>query len=179
MSKHRWTIRRDQWSSKQLNTVRKFLYQLDKNIEAYPYSLRGDENRLLINDDMLSKTCVEYSVAMTESLHLRSSKDLNAPLKIGKTRAIISRPGAKKQSFHYDSKTKDTYSVLHILSKRFIYIRDCRGEHYVEMKAGDILIMHDDCCHAGTKLEYKRNLYALFVPVGFEPSNSTFPCKIE
>ena len=179
LSKHRWTIQRNKWSPKQVNTVRKFLAQVEKNIDAYPYSLRGDLNRLLIPEDMLSKTCVEYSVSMTKSLHLHSLKDDNSQLKIGKTRAIITRPGATKQSFHYDTNTKNAYSVLHIISKRFIYIRDFQGEHYVEMKAGDILIMHDNCCHAGAELEYKRNSYALFVPVGFEPSNSTFPCNIE
>ena len=102
-------------------------------------------------------------------------KSLQLNMQIGKTVALISRQGSNRQSFHCDTKTTNSYSVIHLITKRFIWLRDNRGEHYVQMNAGDILIMRENCCHAGAELEYKNNSYALFVPVGYTTVN-TFPC---
>lgn len=68
--------------------------------------------------------------------------------------------------------------MIHVITKRFIWLKDNRGEHYVQMNAGDILIMRENRCHAGAELEYKNKSYALFVPVGYSPQNN-FPCIIE
>ena len=65
--------------------------------------------------------------------------------------------------------------MIHVITKRFIWVRDNRGEHLLQLNAGDILLMHGNCCHAGAANEYKKKTYALYVSVGFSPQN-TFPC---
>ena len=150
-----------------LDTVRKFFDKLNKKIEPKEYALRGDSNRMMMPQSLLSKSCIRSSKEMAESLKLN--------MQIGETYALITRQGAHRQSNHYDTKTSNSYSVIHVITKRFIWLKDNRGEHYVQMNDGDILIMCNNCCHTGAELEYKKKSYALFVPIGYSTVN-TFPC---
>ena len=74
-----------------------------------------------------------------------------------------------------DFDKKYVYSIFHAITKRYIWIQDGRGDHYVELKRGNILVMHGRCCHAGAKNESKRISYAMHVPVKL-PIGSTFAC---
>ena len=94
---------------------------------------------------------------------------------IRKTHVFITRSGAKKQSFHYDTDILNEISVIHIITKRYIWVRDKRVEHLLHLKAGDVLLMHGNCCHAGAANEYQNKTYTLYVSVDFSPQN-TFPC---
>lgn len=165
---HRWEVRRNIWDKKDLNTLKNCIRKMDQVIEPKDYALRGDNNRLMLPGNMLTKGCVKKCIRMTESLNLVKS--------IGNLHVFITRSGAKEQSFHNDTEITDAVSVIHVITKRFICIKDKKGEHLIKMNTGDILLMHGDCCHAGAGNYYDKTSYAVFVPVGFTPSN-TIPCK--
>ena len=97
ITKHGWTIWRNMWCKKKINTVKKFLDKLNKNVEPKEYALRGDLNRMALPQSLLSKSCIQFSLKMTESL------ELNLPIR--KMVAWISCQGSTRQSFHRDTKT--------------------------------------------------------------------------
>ena len=165
---HRWTITRNVWDEKSLNTTLRMLSKLNKESEGALYAVRGDINRLLIPEEYMSKKVIEYTSKFTEQLNL--------VLPRSKIQVLISRCGSTKQSFHRDHNENDVYSVLHAITKRYIWLRDSRGIHYVELKRGDVLLMHGNCCHAGAANDAKRVSYAMHVPVGYK-SNFTFNCE--
>ena len=92
ITKHRWTIRRNMWSKTKLDTVRKFLDKLNKKNLPQDYALRGDLNRMMLPQSLLSKSFIRSSQEMTKSLKLN--------MQIGDTHALISRQGSKRQYFH-------------------------------------------------------------------------------
>ena len=164
---HRWTIKRNVWDEKSLNTTLRMLSKLNKVSEGARYAVRGDNNRLLIPEEYMSKKVTEYTSKFTRQLNLGFPRS--------KIQVLISRCGSTKQSFHRDHNENDVYSVLHAITKRYIWLRDSRGIHYVELRRGDILLMHGNCCHAGAANDAKRVSYAMHVPVGYK-SNFTFNC---
>ena len=115
----------------------------------------------------MSKKVIEYTSKFT--------RQLNLGFPSSKIQVLISRCGSTKQSFHFNHTENDVYSVLHAITKRYIWVRDSRGKHYVELRRGDILLMHGNCCHAGAANDAKRVSYAMHVPVGYK-SNFTFNC---
>ena len=72
----------------------------------------------MLPSDMLTKGCVKTCVRMTESLNLGKS--------IGEVHVFITHSGAKKQSFHNDTEIFDAVSVIHVITKRFICVKDKR-----------------------------------------------------
>ena len=96
---------------------------------------------------------------------------------IAKTHVLLSLPGAQQQSFHLDTNKHDHVIMLHAITRRYIWIRDSRGDFFKVLQSGDVLIFHGDVCHAGAKNDSKRNSIALYVPIGFRPTN-TFNCSI-
>ena len=118
----------------------------------------------------LTEGCLKNCETMTESLHIGKY--------IGEVHVFVTHTGAKQQSYHCDSDTYDAITVIHVITKRFIWVKDKRGERLIKLDAGDILLMHGDCYHAGAANEYKQKTYALFVSVGFYPKN-TFPCGLD
>ena len=103
----------------------------------------------------MSKKCKE----ITERLDFQEE--------IGKTHVFITRSGALKQSFHYDTDNVNGISVIHVITKRFIWVRDNRGEQLLQLNAGDILLMHGNCCHAGAANEYKKKHMLYMFPLVF------------
>ena len=67
--------------------------------------------------------------------------------------------------------------MIHAITRRYIWIRDDRGDHYKVLQSGDVLMFHGDCCHSGTVNDTKQSSIAMYVPVGFCPSN-TFNCAL-
>ena len=96
---------------------------------------------------------------------------------IDKSHVLLSLPGALQQSYHLDTNKHDHVIMLHAITRRYIWIRDFRSEFFKVLQSGDVLIFHGDCCHAGAKNDSKRNSIALYVPIGFRPSN-TFNCAL-
>ena len=52
-----------------------------------------------------------------------------------------------------------------------------REDHYKVLQSSDVLMFHGDCFHAGAENDTKRSSIAMYVPVGFRPSN-TFNCAL-
>ena len=169
--KNRWTIHNNIWNKTDLATVRGYLTKLDGRVNPKDYALRGDIKRMAIPQQSLSNKSIQNSQRLTKKLFPKNTK-------IGDTYALITHTGAERQSFHTDTDKKEGSSVIHAITKRYIWIRDNRGEHLIKMNAGDILVMHGDCCHAGAENPYSKKSYALFLPVDY-PLGSTFACRLQ
>ena len=117
-----------------------------------------------------------YSQYFTQLMGVGPNAD-NYENYIVNTHVLLSLPGAEKQSFHLDTNKHDHVIMLHAITRRYIWIRDFRGDFFKVLQSGDVLIFHGDCCHADAKNDSKRNSIALYVPIGFRPTN-TFNCLI-
>ena len=91
---------------------------------------------------------------------------------VDKSHIIVSLPGALQQTFHQDTNKHDHIIMIHAITRRYIWIRDDRGDHYKVLQSGDVLMFHGDCYHAGAANDTKRSSIAMYVPVGFRPSNT-------
>ena len=72
----------------------------------------------MFSGERLTKGCVKTCAHMIESLNLGKS--------IGEVHVFITHSGAKKQSFHNDTEIFDAVSVIHVITKRFICVKDKR-----------------------------------------------------
>ena len=57
---------------------------------------------------------------------------------IAKTHVLLSLLGEQKQSFHIDTNKDDHVIMLHAITRRYIWIRDFRGEFFKVLQSGDV-----------------------------------------
>jgi hypothetical protein len=85
--------------------------------------------------------------------------------------AVAACNGARKQSFHVDTKEKKAFSVLHILNARMFHITQF-GEKPFKLMRGGIVVMKGNVCHAGAAHMMRRKSVLFHVPVGYTDTNT-------
>ena len=120
---------------------------------------------------LVTENAIAYTKYFTQLLGVGSNADKYKNY-VDKPHVIISLPGELQQSFHQDTNKHDHIIMIHAITRRYIWIRDDRGDHYKVLQSGDVLMFHGDCCYTGEANNSKRSSIAMYVPVGFWPTNT-------
>ena len=67
---HQWTIKRNIWDEKSLDTRLHMLSKLNKVLDGATYAIRGDNNRLLIPEKFMTKKVQEHTTEFIQKLNL-------------------------------------------------------------------------------------------------------------
>ena len=158
LGKDGWQVFKAHWLPNQVKGVCKQLRVVCKSASAGDYELRaGEAKRLAIPIGHFDPSVKTKVVNKTESLQLPGR------IVTGNIVCILARPGAQRQSDHVDTRVGTAYSVLHVMTKRYINI----GDELIELGAGDVLVMRGGTCHAGAKHDMGRPSMLFHVPIGY------------
>ena len=134
---------------------------------ADQYKLRQDcPRRLAFPISLFKPNVLEKVINETESLLLPGCIVRENIV------CIVAHNGAKRQSDHVDTRVTQAYSVLHIMSQRYIHI----GSELVKLRAGDVLVMQGGTCHAGAEHTMDKPTMLIHVPIGYVET-TTKPCR--
>ena len=92
---------------------------------------------------------------------------------------IVSFSGASNQLPHVDVHGTDSFSLLFPLHKRWLHVRDRGGGgwRYLTLRAGDLLVVQGDTCHAAAAHRCRRSSILLFVSWNWDIAEHSFPCQ--
>ena len=156
-----WEILPKKWTRNCVVQILKAITNFVKDINPAPYALRGDTNRPAIPLHELPNLVEKHAVQKTMEL------GLNGTIAKKNMTAIVAMPGAVHQQYYVDTRVNTGYSVLHVMSKRYLHLKDARGEHIVKLAAGDIVIIAGNVCHAGAENHFKKSSTLLHVPIRY------------
>ena len=95
------------------------------------YALRGDNNRVMIPTNlfnpMVHNNACAYSRYFTQLMGVGPNAD-NFENYIDKSHVLLILLGALQQSYHLDTNKHDYVIMLHAITRRYIWIRDFRGD---------------------------------------------------
>ena len=167
LKKDGWQVYRKKWADNQVKGVCKQLRGVCKGASAAEFKLRADcEKRLAIPINKFEPTVLAKVITQTESLSLPGCIVCDA------ITCILARNGARRQSAHVDTRATAAYSVLHVMSQRYIHI----GKKLIKLGAGDVLVMQGGTCHAGAAHTLVKPSMLIHVPIGFTET-TTRPCQ--
>jgi hypothetical protein len=172
-----WKIFRGRWSVNDAIAAQRMMLKKGDNLRhSEDLCLRGDCNRIQLNESHLTGGVVARAKNVTDLLKLKSDKGRLLKCRQTQLIGIASYPGALRQDRHVDTNVANGYTVLHALSTRLFHV-DCGFTELVlvELHAGDVIVLKNGVCHAGAANEKKTAACAIHVPLGWKDIH-THPC---
>lgn len=153
-----WQVYQRVWSKSECARLRFLFEPIIKEAKETPkkFALQLDPKRLAMPVDSLPEEVTKKAMEKTKGLVQGDITQQNIV-------SIVALQGAIKQRPHVDTKNKKAFSVLHIISRRNLYIQ---GKSY-KLNQGDVVVMKGNVCHAGAEHDYIQKSILLHVPVGF------------
>ena len=128
-----WSIFEKIWKSSHAQKIKRQIDKAFKKLIPDDYALRGDNKCLMIPTElfhsMVHSNVNAYSRYFTQLMGVGPNAD-NYEKYIANTHVLLSLPGAQKQSFHLDKNKHDHVIMLHAITRRYIWIRDFRGDFF-------------------------------------------------
>ena len=91
---------------------------------------------------------------------------------------IVSFSGASNQLPHVDVHGTNSFSLLFPLHKRWVHVRDRGGGGWrrLTLRAGDLLVMQGQTCHAAAAHQCRRTSILMFVAWNWDIGEHSFAC---
>ena len=161
-------VHQNVWTDSRAKSVNKCLRKVcDKFKGTGEYKLRLDPNKLAIPIKLFSSSVKNAAIEFTKSIGLSSTAIVEKNIV-----CIVTYCGAKKQAHHVDSFKRNAMSVLHIMSRRTIWVE---GVEY-KLRTGDVVVIGSGVCHAGSAHPHTTPSLMLHVPIGYDEVH-TYACN--